>query len=250
MTDLAKNSFIVVIPARLKSSRLPEKLLKIIDGKPLLYHTYQNALSSNAKKVIIATDSYKIVEVMASFGINCVLTSGNCESGTARISEIVSKESFDKNQIIINVQGDEPLLPFEVINQLADNLAINNTNIATLCENFKSEKDYQNPNNVKVVFDENNLAMYFSRSAIPFFRDDKIDLTLCFKHIGIYGYKASFFALKFNVKSYEIAEKLEQLSILQSGQKIHIDIAIKDTGVGVDTLEDLEKVREIFKNKS
>jgi 3-deoxy-manno-octulosonate cytidylyltransferase (CMP-KDO synthetase) len=238
--------FIVIIPARLKSSRLDEKLLKEINGKPLLYWTYQNALKSKATKVIIATDSNKIKEVMAGFGANCVLTSENCESGTARIAEVVKAENFNSNQIIINVQGDEPLLPFEVINQLADNLLKTDSKIATLCENFTSVDDYQNPNNVKVVFDKDGSALYFSRSPIPFFRDDKIDLNLCFKHIGIYGYKADFFDLELKLNSYETAEKLEQLSILQNGHKIHIEKSVKDCGIGVDTQKDLEKVRNMF----
>jgi 3-deoxy-manno-octulosonate cytidylyltransferase (CMP-KDO synthetase) len=106
--------------------------------------------------------------------------------------------------------------------------------------------DYQNPNNVKVVFDKDGSALYFSRSPIPFFRDDKIDLNLCFKHIGIYGYKADFFDLELNLNSYETAEKLEQLSILQGGYKIHIEKSVKDCGIGVDTQKDLEKVRNIF----
>jgi 3-deoxy-manno-octulosonate cytidylyltransferase (CMP-KDO synthetase) len=129
---------------------------------------------------------------------------------------------------------------------LAENLAQNDVKVATLRENFTTIAEYQNPNNVKVVLDNNNNALYFSRAPIPFFRDDAINLDLCFKHIGIYGYKAGFFDLKLDLKTYEESEKLEQLSILQNGYKIHIDEAIKDTGIGVDTKEDIEKVREIL----
>jgi 3-deoxy-manno-octulosonate cytidylyltransferase (CMP-KDO synthetase) len=238
--------FIVIIPARLKSSRLNEKLLQTVAGKPLLYHTYQTALQSKAKKVLIATDSQKIVEVMSEYHAECILTDENHNSGTARIAEVVAKLGLKDDEIIINLQGDEPLMPPENINQLAENLTNNNVLVATLMEQFTSEKEYLNPNNVKVVFDKNNMAMFFSRSQIPFFRDDKIDLNLCFKHIGIYGYKAGFFDLKLDLKTYEESEKLEQLSILQNGYKIHIDKAIKDTGIGVDTKEDIEKVREIL----
>jgi 3-deoxy-manno-octulosonate cytidylyltransferase (CMP-KDO synthetase) len=238
--------FIVIIPARLKSSRLNEKLLQTVAGKPLLYHTYQTALQSKATKVLIATDSPKIVEVMRKYDAECILTDENHNSGTARIAEVVAKLGLKDDEIIINLQGDEPLMPPENINQLAENLAQNDVKVATLRENFTTIAEYQNPNNVKVVFDKNNMAMFFSRSQIPFFRDDKIDLNLCFKHIGIYGYKAGFFDLKLDLKTYEESEKLEQLSILQNGYKIHIDEAIKDTGIGVDTKEDIEKVREIL----
>jgi 3-deoxy-manno-octulosonate cytidylyltransferase (CMP-KDO synthetase) len=238
--------FIVIIPARLKSSRLNEKLLQTVAGKPLLYHTYQTALQSKATKVLIATDSPKIVEVMRKYDAECILTDENHNSGTARIAEVVAKLGLKDDEIIINLQGDEPLMPPENINQLAENLTNNNVLVATLMEQFTSEKEYLNPNNVKVVFNNNNMAMFFSRSQIPYFRDDKVNLDICFKHIGIYGYRAEFFTLDFNCNTYETAEKLEQLSILQNGYKIHIDKAIKDTGIGVDTKEDIEKVREIL----
>jgi 3-deoxy-manno-octulosonate cytidylyltransferase (CMP-KDO synthetase) len=237
--------FIVIIPARLKSSRLNEKLLQTVAGKPLLYHTYQTALQSKAKKVLIATDSQKIVEVMSEYHAECILTDENHNSGTARIAEVVAKLGLKDDEIIINLQGDEPLMPPENINQLAENLAQNDVKVATLRENFTTIAEYQNPNNVKAVFDNNNNALYFSRAPIPFFRDDAINLDLCFKHIGIYGYKAAFFTLDFNCTTYEAAEKLEQLKILQSGYNIHIDSAKKPSGVGVDTIEDLEYLRGI-----
>lgn len=240
------NDFTIVIPARLNSSRLPQKLLQTVAHKPLLYHTYQAALKSNATKVIIATDSQKIIDVMSEYNAECILTSENHESGTTRIAEVVEKLGLKDNEIIINLQGDEPLMPAENINQLAENLSKHSATIATLKENFTSVEDYQNPNNVKVVCDKNNHALYFSRSAIPYFRDGDIDLNLCFKHIGMYGYKSEFFTLNFDNTTYETAEKLEQLSILQSGYAIHIDTAKKPSGVGVDTLEDLEKLKQII----
>jgi 3-deoxy-manno-octulosonate cytidylyltransferase (CMP-KDO synthetase) len=239
------SDFIVIIPARLNSSRLPEKLLQDVASKPLLYLTYINALKSKAKKVIIATDDIKIQNVMQDFGANCILTSKDHNSGTSRIAEVIRRENIPDNQIIINVQGDEPLMPFENINQLADNLTSSKALVATLCENFKTIKDYQNPNNVKVVFAKNHNAMYFSRSPIPHFRDAKINLDICYKHIGIYGYRTEFFQKNLDFQTYENAEKLEQLSILQSGYNIHIDKAKHPSGIGVDTLEDLEQLRKI-----
>lgn len=238
--------FSVIIPARLKSSRLDEKLLQDVAGKPLLYHTYQTALKSNAKQVIIATDSEKIIDATQEFNAECILTSDTHQSGTSRIKEVVEKLNLQGDEIIINLQGDEPLMPSENINQLADNLAKNDVLVATLREKFKRIEEYANTNNVKVVFDKNNMAMYFSRMPIPYFRDDEVDLNTCFKHIGIYGYKAEFFHKNITISEYEKAEKLEQLSILQNGYNIHIDEAQKPSGIGVDTRQDLELLRKML----
>ncbi len=238
------NNFIVIIPARLKSVRLKEKLLQQINNKPLLYYSYHNAINSGAKEVIIATDSHKIISVMQKFGAKCVLTSSHHTSGSSRIAEVLVKENIKDDEVIVNLQGDEPMLGAKVILQVAKNLAKKNYNCATICENISSENDYLDNNCVKVVFDYFNKALYFSRSPVPHFRDNKINLTLCYKHIGIYAYNAAFIKKYIELNSsYELVEKLEQLSILQNGYTIHVDIASEATGIGVDTIDDLKRLK-------
>lgn len=239
--------FIVIIPARLKSSRLDKKLLQIINNKPLLHWTYENAVKSGAKQVLIATDSTKIIEAMGAD--KCVLTSLKHSSGTSRIAEVIQSKNIADNEIIVNLQGDEPMLPPSVIRQVANNLA--NYSCATICEKITTVEQYFDKNCVKVVFDKFGKALYFSRSPIPAFRDDKVNLSSCFKHIGIYSYKAKFIKkyLQFKISNYEKYEKLEQLTILEQGFDINIENAIDKTGIGVDTQNDLDNLKQFFKEK-
>ena len=239
------NNCIVIIPARLASSRLERKLLQDVAGKPLLYHTYQSALHSNAREVIIAADSSEIMQVCEEYNMNAVLTSSAHTSGTSRIKEVVHARGFT-DEVIVNVQGDEPLMPSENITQLAQGFEHHDALIATLYEPFTTLFEVMNANNVKVVVNSKQEAMYFSRSVIPCYRDDEADLGIYKKHIGIYGYRAEFFHTEFSHNTYEKIEKLEQLSILESGYGIHIEQAKKNSGIGVDTMDDLEQVRSIL----
>ena len=243
--------FSVIIPARYDSARLPGKLLKNIHGKTLIERTYSNAILSASKRVIIATDDERISDVAKTFGAEVCLTSDSHTSGTSRIAEAMELLGFADDEIIVNVQGDEPMLSPKVIDQVAKNLNESNMDMATLCEQIESEDLYFDPNCVKVVYNMRGKAMYFSRSPIPAFRNpQELDLGLCYRHIGIYAYRAGFLSQYARLSSsrLEEAEKLEQLTILNEGFDIHVAPACGPTGIGVDTKYDLDKVIKEFKN--
>ncbi|SHN90171.1 3-deoxy-manno-octulosonate cytidylyltransferase [Bathymodiolus heckerae thiotrophic gill symbiont] len=238
-------NFSVIIPARYASSRLPAKLLKDIYGKPLIQLTYENAMSSNATQVIIATDDERIRKVCESFGATVCMTSDQHTSGTSRIAQVLNELNIADDEIIVNVQGDEPMLDPKVIDQVANNLYKSKLQMATLCEPVLDKDQYLDPNCVKVVFDKAGKALYFSRSPIPYFRDEQdFDLLLCHKHIGIYAYRSEFITRYLQMPSSRIeqVEKLEQLTVLNEGFDIHIENACGDTGFGVDTQDDLDRV--------
>ncbi len=239
--------FSVIIPARYASTRLNAKLLQDIHGKPLIQHTYENAVKSGASRVIIATDDTRIETIVNDFGATTCMTADHHTSGTSRIAEVLDKLSINDDEIVVNVQGDEPMLGANVIEQVANNLDNSKMQMATLCENVIDKNQYLDPNCVKVVFDKFGKALYFSRSPIPAFREEAdFDTSLCFKHIGIYAYRSGFVKqyLTMSSSAYEQVEKLEQLTILNEGFGIHVAPACAPTGFGVDTIEDLAKVRE------
>ncbi|HIF89877.1 MAG TPA: 3-deoxy-manno-octulosonate cytidylyltransferase [Candidatus Thioglobus sp.] len=243
--------FSVIIPARYASARLPGKPLKNIHGKTLIEHTYSNAILSAAKRVIIATDDERISDVAKAFGAEVCLTSNSHISGTSRIAEAVEILGFANDEIIVNVQGDEPMLSPAVIDQVAINLDKSKMDMATLCEQIETEDLYFDPNCVKVVYNMRGKAMYFSRSPIPAFRNaQELDLGLCFRHIGIYAYRAGFLSQYAQLSSSRLegAEKLEQLTILNEGFDIHVAPTCGPTGFGVDTQHDLDKVIKELKN--
>jgi 3-deoxy-manno-octulosonate cytidylyltransferase (CMP-KDO synthetase) len=237
--------FIIVIPARYGSSRLHAKLLSQIHSKPLIQHTYGNALKSKASRVIIATDDERIFSVAKKFGAEVCMTKESHTSGTSRIAEALEKLGIDNDHIVVNLQGDEPMIGPEVINQVSKNLINSGMEVSTLCENINSQNQYLDPNCVKVVFNKFGKALYFSRSPIPNFRSDSdFDINLCYKHIGIYAYKAKFIKEFLTMQSspLEQSEKLEQLTMLDEGFEIHVSAACAPTGFGVDTQEDLDNV--------
>jgi 3-deoxy-manno-octulosonate cytidylyltransferase (CMP-KDO synthetase) len=243
--------FSVIIPARYDSARLPGKLLKNIHGKTLIERTYSNAILSASKRVIIATDDQKISDIAKTFGAEVCLTSDSHTSGTSRIAEAMELLGFADDEIIVNVQGDEPMLSPMVIDQVAKNLNESQMDMATLCEQIETEDLYFDPNCVKVVYNMRGKAMYFSRSPIPAFRNpQELDLGLCYRHIGIYAYRAGFLSQYARLSSsrLEEAEKLEQLTILNEGFDIHVAPACGPTGIGVDTKYDLDKVIKGLKN--
>jgi len=250
MTD-----FKVVIPARYGSSRLPAKPLMDIAGKPMVVHVYERALLSKAKTVVVATDDERIVQALKPYGAKVVMTSPNHPSGTDRLQEVAAKMRWDDDDIIVNVQGDEPLIPPEVINQVAANLAANRqAGIATLAEAIENVAQLTNPNIVKLVRDANNMAMYFSRATMPWARDAFAQgihelpvKDLYWRHLGIYAYRVSFLNayVKWPPAVLEQVEALEQLRALYYGVKIHVDKASVSLPAGVDTQEDLERVRAI-----
>lgn len=244
------NKFKVVIPARYASSRFPGKPLADLCGKPLLQHVYECAKKSGAEDIIVATDDQRIFEVALSFGATVCMTSADHPTGTDRIVEVADRLNWHDDEIVVNLQGDEPLTPHEVIQQVAHNLYVHNQAVcATLSTPLTQLQEMNDPNVVKVITNRHGFAMYFSRSAIPFDRDKKIDeKTLSFyqRHIGIYAYRVGF------LKAYadmapcriETIEALEQLRILWNDEKIHVAEAVSLPGHGVDTPEDLEQVKK------
>ena len=248
--------FKVVIPARYGSSRLPAKPLMDIAGKPMVVHVYERALLSKAKTVVVATDDERIAQALKPYGARVVMTSPNHPSGTDRLQEVAAKMRWDDDDIIVNVQGDEPLIPPEVINQVAANLANNRqAGIATLAEAIEDVGQLSNPNIVKLVRDANNMAMYFSRAPMPWARDAFAQgikelpvKDLYWRHLGIYAYKVSFLNayVKWSPAVLEQVEALEQLRALYYGVKIHVDLACVNLPAGVDTMADLERVRALF----
>jgi len=242
--------FSIIIPARYASSRLPAKLLKDINGKTLIEHTYSNAVKSDASRVIIATDDVRIKTIAEDFGAEVCMTNDSHISGTSRLSEVVSVLNFQDDDVVVNLQGDEPMMSPSAINQVASNLSSSGMSVATLCEKIDTEDAYFDENCVKVVYNSRGKAMYFSRSPIPAFRDSaKINLDLCFRHIGLYAYRVNFLKdyTNMTISSLEMAEKLEQLTFLTHGFDIHVETSCTSTGYGVDTESDLIKVKKEIK---
>ena len=237
--------FSIIIPARYASTRLPGKSLLDIKGKPLIQHVFDTASGTQAKKIYIATDDEKIATTAESFGASVVLTSVEHQSGTDRIAEAVKQLEIDDSEIIVNLQGDEYGLPVSLVNQVASNLFNHpDKQVATLCEAITTMDNYTDPNIVKVIFDKNNTALYFSRSPIPSNRSGGLP-EIAYRHIGLYAYQAGYLREFTQLKpcAAEKAEALEQLRVLYNGGKIHVEIAVDETGIGVDTAEDLELAR-------
>ncbi len=252
-------SFIVVIPARFQSSRLPGKVLADINGKPMIQWVVEKAQSSGASQVIVATDSDEVAKVVSGFDVSVCKTRSDHQSGTERLAEVMQLQQFDDNQVIVNVQGDEPFIPAENIAQVARNLANQNANIdqparmATLAVPIGDVNEALNPNAVKVLIDKDGYALYFSRATIPydrqrFLNEDSIEQIGDFylRHIGIYAYRAGFIKdyVQWPTSQLEQIESLEQLRVLWQGEKIHVAVANSQLPVeGVDTRADLEKAR-------
>ncbi|MCW8346481.1 3-deoxy-manno-octulosonate cytidylyltransferase [Vibrio sp. ZSDZ65] len=246
-------SFTVIIPARYESSRLPGKPLADIAGKPMIQHVYEKAMLSGAKRVIIATDDPRVEQAAKSFGAEVCMTSPTHESGTERLAEVVELMAIEPEHIVVNVQGDEPLIPAEIIAQVANNLQQSTAPMATLGVRIETEQEAFNPNAVKVVTDEQGYALYFSRATIPWDRDaysqdpKQSPAHPLLRHIGIYAYRAGFINtyVSWAPSVLEKVECLEQLRVLWYGEKIHVDVALQAPPAGVDTPEDLEHVRQL-----
>ena len=237
--------FNIIIPARYASTRLPGKSLLDIHDKPLIQHVFETASKTQAKKIVVATDNDEIKKTAEAFGADVVMTSEEHQSGTDRIAEVVSKLEMAEDEIIVNLQGDEYGLPVSLIEQVATNL-FNNTGhqMATLCESITTMEDYTNPNIVKVVFDKNNTALYFSRSPIPSDRDGGLPKE-AYRHIGLYAYRSGYLQKFTELPPCELekTEALEQLRVLHDGGKIHVEVAVDEAGIGIDTAEDLALAR-------
>lgn len=246
-------SFIVVIPARYASTRLPGKPLLDIAGKTMLQRVYERALLSDASAVYIATDDERVRSAALGFTPNVCMTLDTHQSGTDRIQEVAAQLALSADDIIVNVQGDEPLIPPDAINQVARNLQSNPAaGIASLYEDIHSFDEMNNSNAVKVVVDEaNSFALYFSRSAIPWHSDASLQELLAEgkpigkRHIGIYSYRVSTLNdyVQWPQAILEKFERLEQLRAMSQGVPIHMGRAAHKIPAGVDTPEDLEAVR-------
>ena len=257
-------SCIVVIPARYASARLPGKPLADIGGKPMIVRVFERAAASGVGPVVVASDDERVVSASRACGAEAVVTSGAHASGTERIAEVAAMRGLDPATIVVNVQGDEPLLAPGSIVQVAENLARHrDCAIATLCEAIEREDDIFDPDVVKVVCDARGRAAYFSRAPIPYCRGrfearaeartgaaapPATSVRAHYRHVGLYAYRAEFlhrFASLAPAPS-ELAESLEQLRAIHHGYSIHVEAARERSGPGVDTPADLERVRAIF----
>ena len=240
---------IAVIPARYEASRFPGKLMEILGEKTVISTTYQNVVETGLfEEVFVATDSEIIFKEIENIGGKAVMT-GNHETGSDRIAEAIENIECD---IVINVQGDEPFLKLEPLQQLIEvfkNDEKEEISLASLKIKLQDSQEIINPNNVKVITDQNGFALYFSRSVIPFPRETSVNAEY-FKHIGVYAFRKNALLnfAKLAMTPLEIAEKIECIRYLEYGMKIKM-IETDFVGVGIDVPEDLEKAREILKNK-
>lgn len=245
-------SFTVVIPARYGSTRLPGKPLLDIAGKPMVQRVWEQASRSAASSLVIATDDTRIRDVAQGFGAQVCMTSSEHPSGTDRLQQVAREMAWDDEQIVVNVQGDEPLIPPAVIDQVAANLATRpQAGMATLCEPLEKLEELLNPNAVKVVADREGMALYFSRAPIPWPRDAFAQSREAMpsegqwqRHIGIYAYRTRFLHqyVTWQPAPLELLESLEQLRALYNGERIHVAPAVEPVPGGVDTQQDLDAV--------
>jgi 3-deoxy-manno-octulosonate cytidylyltransferase (CMP-KDO synthetase) len=251
----------VVIPARFSSSRLPGKPLALVAGVPMIVRVAQQAAATTAASIVVATDDARVERAVTEAGFQAMLTDPAHPSGSDRIMEVAAAMGWPDDSIVVNVQGDEPLIPPAIIEQVAAGLLSEAQRaVYTLCETVDSKADLFDPNQVKVVFDSTGRALYFSRAPIPFARGDftldgpvQAEAALpqsgrWYRHVGIYGYRLNvlrrFVALP--VSALESIEMLEQLRLLDNGIEIHVGIAGQRIPPGVDTPADLERVNALF----
>ncbi len=247
----------IVIPARLGSTRLPGKPLLDIAGKPMIQHVCDRAGEAQLGEVIVATDAPEIVEVVDGFGGCAVLTAATHSSGTDRLAEVADRRGWDDGTIVVNLQGDEPLMDPDLIRLVAENLVEHEVaGMATLATPIAARNDLFSADVVKVVMDGEGFALYFSRAPIPWVRGDfdRADATempegiRSLRHLGIYAYRVGVLKRLASLPPAPIeqAESLEQLRALWNGIGIHVGVIDKAPGHGVDTLDDLERVRALF----
>ncbi|MGI9235755.1 MAG: 3-deoxy-manno-octulosonate cytidylyltransferase [Woeseiaceae bacterium] len=240
--------FVVVIPARYASTRLPGKALRKIHDKPMLQYVFECGSASRATEVVVATDDDRIADTAADFGATVCMTGNQHRSGTERIAEVVDLLDWDDEQIVVNLQGDEPAMPAALIDQCADLLADATADIATLASPMLAPEDIEDPNIVKVVRDINDHAIYFSRAAIPFARDEgsqSLAVATALHHHGIYAYRCGVLRrlVAAEPSKLEVCEQLEQLRALSLGMTIAVGVPPTRPGTGIDTEADLEKAK-------
>ena len=249
--------FTVVIPARMASSRLPDKPLADIGGLPMVVRVAQRALLSQASQVVVAADDERIVAACQAHGVQVLLTRQDHLSGSDRLAEACQLLALPDNAVVVNVQGDEPLIPPALINEVARVLRERpDASMSTAAHEIGSLEEFTNPNVVKVVMDARQMALYFSRAPIPWWRDGQSDSGFKalpnpapLRHIGIYGYRVGFLSLFPTLKPapLETMESLEQLRALWHGHRIAVHVTSEAPGPGVDTPEDLARVRNLIR---
>lgn len=246
----------IVIPARYAATRLPGKPLREIAGKTLLQHVYECAQRTDASRIIIATDDERIRQAALGFGADVCMTSAEHQSGTQRINEVMHVRGFGDDEIIVNLQGDEPLMPAACVAQVAELLAKNpDAQMSTLATPISHESEVFNTNVVKVVINKFNRALYFSRASIPWQRGsyEKGEIEhnahwYSLRHIGIYAYRAAYIKeyVSLSASPLEALESLEQLRVLWHGGSIVVGQAVETPGPGVDTEQDFAKVQQLL----
>ncbi len=248
--------FYVVIPARYASTRLPGKPLLDIAGKPMVVWVAERARNSGAKQVIVATDDTRILDVVRQYGHQVMMTRVDHVSGTDRIAEVALAQQWPDDAIVVNVQGDEPLIEASLIVEVANTLNNHPESVmATACHAIHNKADFLNPNIVKVVLDSQDNALYFSRAPIPYPRDafaNNLELPESmpiYRHIGIYAYRAKFLNQYAGLQAsvLEQIESLEQLRVLHHGYKISVSVSQNAPAAGIDTQEDLDYVRSLMR---
>jgi 3-deoxy-manno-octulosonate cytidylyltransferase (CMP-KDO synthetase) len=251
--------FRVVIPARYASSRLPGKPLADIGGRPMVLHVVERALEAGAESVVVATDDSRVQQAVAAAGYPVIMTSPDHQSGTERLVEVAEILGWDDDTLVVNVQGDEPLIDPALIREVARQLVLHQDAVmATLAHPIHDHADFINPNVVKVVADEAGYALYFSRAPIPWPRDAfAVQQAMphelgALRHIGLYAYRAGFLRTYASLAAspLERFEMLEQLRVLWHGHRISLGITPTAPAPGVDTPEDLARVRGLFQTTS
>lgn len=247
-------TFRIAIPARFDSTRLPGKPLIPLRGKPMLEHVYERACASAIGEVVIATDDARVAQAAKAFGADVCMTSPEHPSGSDRIAELARLRGWADEDIVVNLQGDEPLTPPPILRQVADNLATHTAaSISTLCVPITSAGQMYDPHVVKVVRDAEDFALYFSRAPIPWERD-ALDMEgqspaqSCYRHIGLYAYRVGYLQTFTRTAPchLETLERLEQLRALWHGARIHVAQACAPPGHGVDTPEDVKTVEALL----
>lgn len=253
------SGFVVIIPARMAAVRLPGKPLIDIAGKPMIVRVAEQAQKSSAKRVVVATDHLDILEACRNAGLEAVMTRVDHRTGTDRLAEAVDLLALEDDTVVVNVQGDEPLISPTLINELARRLETTTAPVGTIACPIRESKDFLNPNIVKVVLDASDRALYFSRAPIPWPRDvfQSANNTLpadlaAWRHIGIYAYRAGFLKIYTSLKpvSLEQFEVLEQLRVLSHGYTITVLCTRTLPAAGVDIPEDVARVVNEFTNLS
>lgn len=244
------NKIIAIIPARYQSSRFPGKPLAQINGKPMIQWVYERVSSiQKISQTYVATDDERIAECVQQFDGEAIMTSAKHESGSDRLAECIEILKLNEDDIILNIQGDEPLIQEIMVQELISTISDQDVYMGTLKERITNVDDIENPNIVKVITDVNDNAVYFSRYPVPYDRSGLKDLVY-YRHVGVYAYRV-FFLKRFTQlpKSYlEIAESLEQLRVLENSYKIRV-LETQCSSIGVDTVEQLKLVEEIMRRQ-